>query len=48
MRDRDTNSVAAEPVEGTDGPTLRAFIQQHTDEGAQVYTDDHRTYMGLR
>ena len=47
MKDRDTNRVAAEPVDSTNAPTLRGFIQEHTEPTAQVYTDDHRSYTRL-
>ena len=47
MKDRDSNKIIAEPVDDTTAPTMRQFIQKHTEPEAQVYTDDHRAYTGL-
>ena len=37
MKDRASGQIAAEHVDGTDAPTLRSFIQEHTEPTAQVY-----------
>ena len=47
MRERGGKSIA-QPIEGTDGPTLRATIERHVEEGSAVYTDEHRGYDALR
>lgn len=46
-KDRATNQVRAQVVPGTDAATLQGFVQEHADDGAMVYTDDHRGYQGL-
>ena len=46
-RDRETNQVAASPVEGTDWATLQGFVLENVVPGAEIYTDDHRSYQGL-
>ena len=47
MKDRDTNKVRAQVVKNTDKETLQGFIVNHTDEDAQVYTDDALAYHGM-
>ena len=46
-KDRDTNAVSATSIEHTDGATLKGFVNEHTEKGAKVYTDDHGGYHGL-
>lgn len=47
IKDRDSNEVRAEVVTDTTKPTLQAFVREHTEPGAAVYTDEHRSYVGL-
>ncbi len=47
IKDRDTNTVKATVVEHTDAPTLQGFVNENREEGAKVYTDEHRSYEGL-
>ncbi len=47
VKDRATNQISAAVVPVTDGPTLREFVWQRTEEGAQVYTDDAAAYKGI-
>ena len=47
IKDRATNRVRAQVVAGTDAATLQGFVRSHTDDGATVYTDEHRAYEGL-
>ena len=47
IKDRDTNEVRAEVVADTTGETLQGFVREHAEEGATVYTDEHRSYRGL-
>ena len=47
MKDRDTNRVEAEVVETTDKHTLQGFVAVNTEVDAVVYTDEHRSYLGL-
>ncbi len=47
VKDRETGQVAAKVVRSTDGETLQAFVRQHVEPGAAVYTDDTGAYNGL-
>ena len=47
LKDRATNQIKTEVVAKTDGPTLRGFVETHTEDDAQVYTDEARAYQGL-
>ena len=47
LRDRESGRVSAAVVERVDGKTLRRFVTDRTEEGATVYTDDARAYLGL-
>ena len=47
MKDRDSNEVRAEVVPDTKKPTLQGFVREHAEPGAAVYTDEHRSYVGL-
>ena len=47
IKDRDTNEVRAEVIADTTGETLQGFVLEHAEEGATVYTDEHRSYRGL-
>ena len=47
VKDRATNQVRAQVVAGTDAETLQGFVRNHSEEGAMVYTDEHRAYEGL-
>ena len=46
-RDRDTGQVNAQIVEKTDARNLQGFVIENVELGAMVYTDDHRSYIGL-
>ena len=46
-KDRETNQVQAQVVEDTTADTLQEFVINSTEEDAQVYTDDSRSYIGL-
>ena len=37
MKDRETNSVKARVVSGTDKPTLQGFVREHADDHTKVY-----------
>ena len=43
-KDRETNQVAAEPVEGTDWNTLQKFVAGNVHPEAMIYTDEHPSY----
>ncbi len=46
-KDRETNQVQAQVVEDMTAGTLQEFVTNSTQEDAQVYTDDSRSYIGL-
>ena len=46
-KDRATNEVRAEVVEGTDAETLQGFVVDHAAPGATVYTDEAAAYKGM-
>ena len=46
-KDRKSNRVSADVIEGTDGDTLKGFVVETAREGATVYTDDHPGYHGM-
>lgn len=46
MRERN-GKVKAMPVKKTDATTLQGVIRANVEKGSTVYTDDHRSYMGL-
>ena len=41
-------AVKGKVVNNTEAATLQGFIADNVQEGATVYTDDHRSYIGLR
>ena len=47
LKDRATNQVKTQVVEKTDGKTLKGFVEAHTENDTQVYTDEARAYQGL-
>ena len=46
-KDRATNEVRAEVVEGTDTKTLQGFVGDHASPDATVYTDEAAAYKGM-
>ena len=46
-KDRTTNEVRVEVVEGTDAKTLQGFVVDHADPDATVYTDEAAGYKGM-
>ena len=46
-RDRSTGYVTAETVSGTDAQTLQEFVVDHTMPKGKVYTDEHKSYVGI-
>ncbi len=46
-KDRATNEVRAEVVEGTDAETLQGFVADHAAPGATVNTDEAKAYKGM-
>ena len=47
VKDRDSGKVAAEVVSRTDADTLQGIVQDFTEPGAKVYTDEARAYHEL-
>ena len=47
VKDRATRKVRAQVVPDTTAATLRGFVQAHTQDSAQVYTDGEPAYVGL-
>jgi transposase-like protein len=47
VKDRATNRVAAMPVADTSAKSLVPFVSERADIGAQVFTDEHRSYRPL-
>ena len=48
IKDRATNEVRAEVITDTTGETLQGFVRENTEAGATVYSDEHKSYVGLR
>ena len=46
-KDRATNEIRAEVVEGRDAETLQGFVADHAAPGATVYTDEAAGYKGM-
>ena len=47
MKDRETNKVVAKPVPERTKKELQGFISVNVSQKAMIYTDDHRSYIGL-
>ena len=47
MKNRETNKVVAKPVPQRTKEELQGFISANVSRKAMVYTDDHRSYIGL-
>ena len=47
MKDRDSNRVRAKVVGRTDAETLQAFVVEHAEASATVYTDEAKAYRSL-
>ena len=45
--DRPTNLIKTEVVESTNRATLQGFVEGQTEEGTQIYTDEHAGYKGI-
>ena len=46
-KNRETNRVNAEVIEGTDQESLQGFVKDKVAKGSTVYTDDHKGYSNL-
>ena len=47
IKDRKTNKIVAKPVPNRSKEELQGFIGSNVTPEAKVYTDDHRSYIGL-
>ena len=47
MKDRETNKIVAKPVSERTKEELQSFIGNNVASEAKVYTDDHKSYIGL-
>ncbi len=47
IKDRKTGKVVARVVKDTKGKTLKGFVEDHTFDNTQVYTDDAKAYVGI-
>ncbi len=47
MKDRETNTITAQPVKNTDRATLQTFVKENVTGDARIYTDEHSGYEGL-
>ena len=47
VKDRESGRVVSKVVPDTTAKTLQGFVEDHTEETAQVYTDDGRGYVGI-
>ncbi len=45
--DRPTNRVTTKVVPTTTKKVLQGFVEEHTEDNAQVYTDEHAGYRGI-
>ena len=46
-KDRKSNKIVAKVADNTDSTTLQGFVRNSTDAASTVYTDEHRSYLGL-
>ena len=47
VKDRASNEIRAQVVDGTDKETLQGFIRETVETGAMVYTDEAAAYQGM-
>ena len=47
VKDRESGQVRAQAIPNTEGGTLRRFVREHAQPGAQVYSDGHSAYLPL-
>ncbi|MDE0530716.1 MAG: IS1595 family transposase [Albidovulum sp.] len=47
VKDRETNQIVAKVVADTNAKALQGFVEEHTQEDAQVYTDEGTAYVGI-
>ena len=47
VKDRDSNAVTATVVSSTDARTLQGLVCVQVNDETEIYTDDHRSYIGL-
>ena len=47
MTDRKTGRISAKAVSDMKAGTLQGFVKERMEAGAQVYSDDSRSYIGI-
>ena len=47
VKDRETNQVSTKVIEDTTKRTLQEFVEERTEDDAQVYTDESSSYVGI-
>jgi len=47
LKDRACNEIRAKVIQRVDGPTLQGFVQDNTETGTRVYTDEALAYDGI-
>ena len=47
-KDRHSGQIRAAAIESNDGYTLREFVRENAEPGADIYTDEARAYIALR
>ena len=47
VKDRETGKVSARVVKDTEKETLQSFVRDNASAGATLYTDEHRSYVGM-
>ena len=48
VKDRHSGQIRAAAIDNADGPTLRAFVRENAEPGADLFTDEARAYVALR
>ena len=48
MKERESNQIAAQVIENTKKATLHGFVRDNVAEGSDVYTDDLKSYQGMK
>ena len=47
MKNRETNQVVAKAVDNVKKPTLHEFVEDNTEGGTKIFTDENKAYEGL-
>ena len=47
VKDRKTKQIYAEVPSSTKKPVVQKFVRDHVSAGAKIFTDEHKSYVGL-